>query len=266
MVTLAGESLPDKTAASEPEMLHEAMAVILAAGKGTRMRSSLPKVLHEIHGRAMLSYVISSLEAAGIPRIVTVVGYQAERVIAVLPPEVLYAYQPEQLGTGHAVMCAAPFCPRHGSLLVVCGDTPLLKPDTLRRLVTERRNTNAAAVMLTFFPPDPAGYGRVKRAEDGRVTAVVEHRDASEDELKIREANSGVYCFDPARLFPALEKIKADNSQGEYYLPDVLKVFLSQGDAVSTVCCDDPDEVAGVNTLEQLERVAGILGKDRRNS
>jgi bifunctional UDP-N-acetylglucosamine pyrophosphorylase/glucosamine-1-phosphate N-acetyltransferase len=265
MVTLAGASLPDNPAASGLEMLTGLTAVVLAAGKGTRMGSSLPKVLHEVQGRPMVCYVISSLQTAGVSRIIAVVGHQAELVTPVLPPHVLYAYQREQRGTGHALMCASPLCPREGSLLVVCGDTPLLRPATLRELVEQRSATNDACVILTFMPEDPTGYGRILRDAEGRVNAIVEQRDADPQTLHIRESNSGVYCFDPSLVFRALEAVRPDNAQGEYYLTDVVRILLAQGKSVSTLMCGDPEEVTGINTPAQFAQAAAIMSRERRS-
>ncbi len=239
--------------------MRSATAVILAAGKGTRMHSELPKVLHAVADKPMLHHVISSIRLADIPRIVAVVGHRYELVTAVLPSDVLYAIQSEQKGTAHAFAQAAPLCPRTGSVLVVCGDTPLLRHETLLRLIDVRETSGTAAVMLTMIVENPTGYGRVVRDKDGEVTGVVEHRDANEAQLKIHEVNSGVFCFDAAKVFDALGRVKNDNSQGEYYLPDVLKVLLSAGEKVLGVVCEDAEEVLGVNTVEQLEFVSAIL-------
>jgi len=239
----------------------DATAVILAAGKGTRMKSDLPKVLIPVAGRAMLLRVISSVRRAGIPRIVTVVGHQAQRVAAALPSDVLYVEQREQLGTAHALAQAAPLCPRTGSLLVLCGDTPLLAPGTLASLVERRERTGAWAVMLTAVLDNPSGYGRVVRDGTGSVRGVVEHRDADEATLAVREVNTGVYCFDASRVFEELGGVDRHNAQSEYYLPDVLRRMLEHGGGVETVTLSDPREALGVNTPEQLARAEAVLNR-----
>jgi len=225
------------------------------------MHSDLPKVLHRIDGRPMLSFVVDAVRAAGIPRIIAIVGYGADQVVASLDGDVLYVHQFEQLGTGHAVACAAPLCPRVGSLLIVCGDTPLLLGKSLFDLVRRREESGAAAVMLTMELDDPRGYGRIVRGPDGRIVGVVEEKDATPEQKAIREVNSGVYCFDSALIFGALSGVGCDNAQKEYYLPDALKALLRSGALVETVLCSEPAELVGVNTPEQLRQVAEVIAR-----
>jgi bifunctional UDP-N-acetylglucosamine pyrophosphorylase/glucosamine-1-phosphate N-acetyltransferase len=205
------------------EMTHMS-AIILAAGKGTRMNSDMPKVLHQISHRSMLDYVIRSAADADIRDICLVVGHGAEQVQAAMGDRYQYALQQPQLGTGHAVQQAIPQISADiDAVMILCGDTPLLTAATLRRLKEHFTHSTAACTVLTAVLPDGGKYGRILRGANGDVEAIVEYADADESELQIREVNSGVYCFDLAILQQMLVKIKPDNAQGEYYLTDVIK-------------------------------------------
>jgi bifunctional UDP-N-acetylglucosamine pyrophosphorylase/glucosamine-1-phosphate N-acetyltransferase len=237
-----------------------AAALILAAGEGTRMKSDLPKVAHRILGVPMVDYVVRAAAAAGADRTVVVTGYGADAVEALLADTVATARQDEQLGTGHAVMCAESALGGHaGSLLVLSGDSPLITSETLRRLVRDREAAGAAACVLTTRLPDPTGYGRVVRDASGGVAGVVEHKDCTPEELAIDEVNTGTYCFDAAVLFEHLHRLETDNVQGEYYLTDIVGILVAEGLGVVAAGTDDPGETLGVNSRVQLAEAAGVM-------
>jgi bifunctional UDP-N-acetylglucosamine pyrophosphorylase/glucosamine-1-phosphate N-acetyltransferase len=238
-------------------------AVVLAAGEGTRMRSERPKPLHLLCGRAMLLYVLDSLGDCTISRAVVVVGHGAERVTKKLQedgPDVLldFVEQHVQRGTGDAVSVGLTAFPDDeldlgdGDLLVLPGDTPLLRPATIAALVAEHRRTDAACTVLTARVPDPTGYGRVVRGKDDRVVRIVEQADADADERAIDEINTSIYCFRQSILAPALRRLSPENAQGEYYLTDVVAVLHDAGYLVSAVVADDHRETQGVNDRVQL--------------
>jgi len=234
--------------------------VILAAGQGTRMKSELPKPLHEVCGRPMIDHVLATIEQLGAERTVVVVGAGAERLVAALGEGVVACEQPEQLGTGHAAICARPGLDGFtGDVLITYADIPLVTTDTLRRLTEHHRAEGAAATVLTTELPDPTGYGRIIRDGTGAVAAIVEQRDASAEQRAIREINTGIYLFDSEALLSALDRISPDNDQGEYYLTDAIAILVGDGRPVRALITDDPDEVMGINTrvqLAQAERIA----------
>jgi bifunctional UDP-N-acetylglucosamine pyrophosphorylase/glucosamine-1-phosphate N-acetyltransferase len=246
---------------------HDVAAIILAAGVGKRMQSDLAKVLHPVLGRPMLDHVIDAVQGAGAHRIVVVVGHQAERVrTAVQGRGVEFALQAQQLGTGHAVRQAESLLAgAGGTVLVLCGDTPLLGSDTLRDLYATHRSTSASATVLTADLDDPTGYGRVLRAADGSVLRIVEHKDATDEERRGREINSGLFAFELPELFEALAEVRPDNKQGEYYLTDTIEILRRRGRRVSAQRCRDPREVQGVNTLEQLQEVEKLMQQRTRH-
>ena len=231
-------------------------AVVLAAGKGTRMKSKLPKVLHKLCGKPMLSYVIDSVIVAGVEKTVVVVGYGADLVAQEVKDTAQVAFQAEQLGTAHALMQAAPFLKDFpGQLLVLCGDTPLIEAGSLSKLVENHRAAGAVATVLTAEMEEPAGYGRVIRDGMGRVTRIVEQKDASPEEKLVREVNTGIYCFETAGLFDALNKVTPANAQGEYYLTDIIEMYVHRGLAVGAVMLEDPREMTGINDRVHLAEV-----------
>ncbi len=242
------------------------ITLIMAAGKGTRMKSDLAKVLHSIDGKPMIHFVIQLARELGSRRVIAIIGHQKERVREELDYEhIEFAVQEPQLGTGHAIMQAEPLLHDYdGDALVLSGDVPLLTEQTMRRLIGLHRDHNAMATVLTTVMPDPTGYGRVIRGKNDDVVKIVEHKDATDDERKIREINSGIYVFNSRELFSALKKINSDNAQNEYYLPDVLKVLISENKKVSALITDDFHEISGINTAEQLKEAENILIK--RNS
>jgi bifunctional UDP-N-acetylglucosamine pyrophosphorylase/glucosamine-1-phosphate N-acetyltransferase len=243
-------------------------AIILAAGVGKRMQSDLAKVLHPALGKPLLDHVLEAVRGAGVQKTVVVIGHQAERVRAAMAGRNLqFALQEQQLGTGHAVQQAAPFFAGDtGTTLVLCGDTPLLTTETLRRLLATHRDTRAAATVLTAVLDDATGYGRVLRGPDGAVRRIVEHKDASAEERRVREINSGLFAFSIPDLFEALQHVRADNAQGEYYLTDTLEMLLRLGRRVSAEVCGDAREVLGVNTPEQLREVETIMQQRVRHA
>lgn len=231
------------------------MAIVLAAGKGTRMKSSLYKVLHPVCGLPMVEHVIRSVKQSGVEQIVTIVGHGAEKVQEVLGDSSEYALQAEQLGTGHAVLQAKDLlASQEGTTLVICGDTPLLTGETLQQLFETHETTGAKATILTAVAEDSTGYGRIVRSANSEVAKIVEQKDASEAELEIKEINTGTYVFDNQALFVALASVKNDNAQGEYYLPDVIELFKADGDIVSAHIMDDMDEAIGVNDRVALSQ------------
>ncbi|RMI20095.1 MAG: UDP-N-acetylglucosamine pyrophosphorylase [Calditrichaeota bacterium] len=239
----------------------ELATVILAAGKGTRMKSDLPKVLHTLNGRPMVHYVIDVAEAIGSRRIVLVVGHKKELVIeACRERGVEFVVQSPQLGTGHAVLQTHPlFEGYQGDILVLSGDVPLLRAETLQKLLDIHRQEQPLATLLTTEMDDPTGYGRIVRDENGLVKQIVEHKDADEEIRKIREINVGIYIFRAEPLFRTLPLVKNDNAQGEYYLPDVVKIYVDRGEKVAAVLTGDVEETHGINTVEQLQRAEAIL-------
>lgn len=232
-------------------------AVILAAGKGTRMKSDLPKVVHPIGGRPMVCAVVEACRAAGCGKIVVVVGYQQERVREALAGfEVEFAVQTEQQGTGHAVMSAAPALKGvTGEVFVLAGDGPLIRPKTLRELLTRHRHSRAAASLATSVIEDPTGYGRIVRDEEGRFVGIVEHKDATDDQRKIREVNPSYYCFDAVTLFETLKRVQRNPKSGEYYITDVPQMLLRDGKRVEVIDAVPAEDVLSINTPEELAKV-----------
>ncbi|MDN5346485.1 MAG: bifunctional UDP-N-acetylglucosamine pyrophosphorylase / glucosamine-phosphate N-acetyltransferase [Clostridia bacterium] len=231
----------------------DVVAVILAAGKGKRMHSRLPKVLHRVAGKPMIEHVLAAVRGAGVGQCFIVIGHGAEEVKQQLGSAWSYVYQEEQLGTGHAVAQVKPVWPPEATtMLVLCGDTPLLRPQTLKLLLEEHSRQRAAATVLTACLEDPSGYGRIVRDAFGRVTRIVEEKDATESERAIKEINTGIYCFSTPSLWSALERIKPDNAQGEYYLTDVLAILEASGQEIAAVACPDAEEIMGVNDRLQL--------------
>lgn len=237
-------------------------AIILAAGKGTRMKSALPKVLHKAGGRTMLAQVLHQLRAAGIEDCCVVVGHGAEEVRQSLPQDknLRFALQMPQLGTGHCVQQALPHIPADcEAALIVCGDTPLLTAETLQNLQDKFAQTGADGLILTAEMPDPTGYGRIIRGADGGVTAIVEEKDATPTQKAVTEINTGAYIFKFPALKDALGKLTNDNAQGEYYLTDVIKIIAEAGGRIDTLTTPDAVETTGVNDRVQLAFAAAEL-------
>jgi UDP-N-acetylglucosamine pyrophosphorylase len=231
------------------------LAVVMAAGKGTRMKSELPKVLVPVLRRPMIDYVLDALDAAGVERIVVVVGYRAEDVRRALAARanVEFALQAEQHGTGHAVMCARSQLVGHdGPVLVVAGDSPLMQSESIAALLAEFDRSRPACILGTATKDDPAGLGRVLRDENGRFTGIVEEKDATAEQKRIQEVNLSCYVFNGADLLVALEQIRADNAQGEYYVTDCPGVLLAAGKDVRALCVLKPCEALSINNMAQL--------------
>jgi len=242
----------------------ETWAVILAAGEGKRMRSAQPKILHPLGGQPLVRYPVALVQAAGMAGSVVVVAPGADAVRAALADlGVRFVEQPTPRGTGDALRRAHPALPASATEFVLLyGDVPLLAGATLAALRARHHASRAAATVLTFVPADPTGYGRIRRGRDGRVRAIVEERDATPAERRGRECNSGIYCFDPRRLWPALEAVARPaptNAQGEIYLTDVIAELTRRGSRVEAVRVADPLEVAGVNDRRQLAALEALL-------
>jgi bifunctional UDP-N-acetylglucosamine pyrophosphorylase/glucosamine-1-phosphate N-acetyltransferase len=239
-----------------------ALGIILAAGKSTRMKSALPKVLHEVCGRPMIEYVLDAARAAGVTKIVAVVGHRADLVKAELSrhADVQFALQSEQKGTGHAVMmCREQLAAHHGPVLVLAGDTPLLKSESLGGLLKAQDESRAAAVIGTTDTDANHGLGRIVRDAAGNFDRIVEERDATEEQKRIREINTGCYAFDSHSLMSALDRIRPDNNQAEYYLTDCPLVLKREGKPVVAAKVFDVAEAMGVNTRSQLADVTRAI-------
>ncbi|WP_298869047.1 NTP transferase domain-containing protein [uncultured Gimesia sp.] len=237
-------------------------AVILAAGKSTRMNSELPKVLHPILGRPMIEYVLDAARSANCQKFVVVVGHKAEEVKAALShhSDVEFALQADQKGTGHAVMmCADQLSDHDGPVLVLAGDTPLLKGSSLARLLAIQKENQASCVVGTAITEANEGLGRIVRNDVGSFLRIVEQKDASPEEAAIEEINTGCFAFDCQQLFNALEQVKPNNNQSEYYLTDCAEILLKQGQPVLADAVFDIQEAIGVNTQEQLAEVADLM-------
>jgi bifunctional UDP-N-acetylglucosamine pyrophosphorylase/glucosamine-1-phosphate N-acetyltransferase len=233
--------------------------IVMAAGQGKRMKSALPKVLHPVGGRPMVEYPLRAAEALAASRVVVVVGHGGDAVAEFVGGRALIARQDPPRGTGDAVRCALARIPDFaGTVVVLSGDTPLVRPDTVQRLLTRHRDAGATVTLATVRLDNPAGYGRVLLGAEGRVTAVVEERDATHDQRAIRDVNAGLYALDAEFLRGALNALKPDNAQGEYYLPDVIGRAVEAGLAVRAEPVD-PEEVLGVNTRAELARVESVM-------
>jgi len=236
------------------------VAVLLAAGQGKRMKSAKPKVLHEVGGQAMVKQVIKAIKAAGTDHFVLVVGHGAEDVTAALGTDYTYAWQRQQLGTGHAVKQALPYIEENiTGVLVACADTPLIRPETIRALMEHFSQTSAACTILTAQAPDPSGYGRIIRGANGKVKSIVEEKDATDQEKLISEVNTGTYLFSHEHLVRAINSLTNQNSQGEYYLTDVISSFVSDGLIVNSLISPTWEETIGVNDRIQLAEAERIL-------
>ncbi|MBM7543156.1 bifunctional UDP-N-acetylglucosamine diphosphorylase/glucosamine-1-phosphate N-acetyltransferase GlmU [Amphibacillus cookii] len=240
-------------------------AVILAAGQGTRMKSKLYKVLHPVMGRPMVQHIVDQLQALKLDKMVTVVGAGAEQVKDQLGDITDYVVQNQQLGTGHAVLQAEPLLKNdHGMTIVVCGDTPLLTKETLDALFEHHLQAEAQVTVLTTTINNPTGYGRIIRDQRGHVAKIIEQKDANQDQLLVKEINTGTYCFDNQFLFEALAHVTNDNNQGEYYLPDVIEIAQKQGHKVTAFQTADPNETLGVNDRVALATAEKLM-KQRIN-
>lgn len=235
-------------------------ALILAAGQGKRIKSDIPKVLHKVCGKEMVNHVIDNMRKAEIEDVNVIIGKGAELVKEGTKDRIVsYSMQEEQLGTGHAVKCAADFLRgKKGTVVVFAGDAPLTKKATIENLIKEHEENKNAATLLSAMVEDPTGYGRIIRDEDGYVLKIVEHKDCNEDELLVNEMNAAMYCFDIEELVNSLEKLSNNNNQGEYYLTDVIGILKDEGKKIGAVVTDYEDTI-GVNSRAQLAEAEEIL-------
>lgn len=236
------------------------MAIVMAAGKGTRMKSKKSKLVQKIYGKEIVKRAVENAQKAGVHEIVAVVGYMKEEVMAVLGDSVKYAFQEEMLGTGHAVIQAKEFLKgKKGKILVLNGDVPLIRPETLNKLIEKSIENKEYATLLTAIYDNPTGYGRIVRDEGGNIEAIVEEKDTTEEQKEIKEINAGIYCFDIEELLLALDKIEPNNAQGEYYLTDVIKIMNEKGLKTGAVIVEDNTEILGINDRIQLEMLTKVL-------
>ena len=238
--------------------------LILAAGKGTRMKSELPKVIHEVNGIPMISKIIKVLEILKPEENILILGHKKEEVLKVVGENADYAVQTEQLGTGHAVLQAKDKLKDYdGDVMILCGDTPLLREETLKELYKFHKDTDSVTTILTSIYNNPFGYGRIVK-ENGLVKAIVEEKEADAEIKKIKEVNTGVYCFKGRELFEALSKITNNNEKGEYYLTDVIGIQVGEGKQVQSYVLSDNIEILGVNSKVELAQASKVL-RDRKN-
>lgn len=237
-------------------------SIILAAGKGTRMKSKIPKVLHKVSGKPLVWHVCQSVSSVGVQEIILVVGHQAEDVKAELGDKYKYALQEKQLGTGHAVIQAEPYLSKVAdTILVLCGDTPLLTGPTLQKLLEHHQKTKASATILSAVLENPSNYGRIVRNGKGQVKMIIEEKDALPKEKAIKEINSGTYCFNRKALFTSLKEITPENKQGEYYLTDVIEILVKNNQKVEAIAVEDPIEISGINNRIQLAEAEKVFQK-----
>lgn len=243
------------------------VAIVLAAGKGTRMKSALPKVLHKVGGKPMVEHVLQAATVAGAGQKVVIVGHGAEAVREYIGAGAEFAVQEPQLGTGHAVMQAESVLRDfRGTALILCGDTPLLDGEELRKFVLAHQQSGAAASVMTAIMDDPAGYGRILRDAAGNVAGIVEQKDATAEQKEIREINTGIYCLECPELFAVLKTLGNNNAQGEYYLTDVLGKLRAAGKKVAGVVTADAEMIMGVNSRRQLADAESVLRQRILNS
>ncbi len=252
--------------------MHTLTAIILAAGKGTRMNSDLPKVAHEVGGRAMVRWVAEACAEAGCSRVIVVVGYKQEVVRAIFDDwadeecSIEFAVQEEQLGTGHAVMCAEPLLHAEAATaghatFVLAGDGPLIRSETLATILHRHEESSASATIATAVLDNPDGYGRIVRDPRGGFARIVEQKNASREELAIREVNPSYYCFDVQTLFSLLKRVERNELSGEYYITDVPALALAGGLSVEVIDAVPAEDVLSINTPEQLGEVDAVLRK-----
>ncbi len=233
--------------------MKELIAIILAAGKGSRMKSELPKILHKVGGKPMLQHVMDAAAGAGATQNVVIVGYLGEQVKAYVGENAEIVEQKEQLGTAHAVLQARETLQDFsGTAMILCGDTPLLDAEELQEFFSTHERTQAAATVLTAVLQDPTGYGRIIRDADGKVLKIVEHKDATAEELTIAEVNTGIYCINAPLMFEMLAQISCDNAQGEFYLTDIIHLLVKNSKLVLGVKSKDASTTLGVNSRQQL--------------
>lgn len=236
-------------------------AIILAAGKGTRMKSKYPKVIHKVCGKEMVNHIIDVSKKSGVSDTVVILGHESEKVKDVLPKNTMIAMQTEQLGTGHAVMMAKDYIKDEDTILVLCGDTPLIKEETLKKLFDYHLENKYHATVLTTIVDNPTGYGRIIRDENKDLLKIVEQKDATEEEKLAKEINSGIYCFNGKSLRESLNKLDNNNAQGEYYLTDTIKIIRDSGCKVGAFEGSTIEELMGVNSRVELSIAEEIMRK-----
>ncbi len=239
--------------------MNKLKALILAAGKGTRMESDLPKVLHTVDGKPMVHYSIQAAKDAGASEVCCIVGYKNELVKRTVYDVVSFAEQKEQLGTGHAVKCAMSFIDSGTDTLILCGDTPLITGDSLKALYEKHKKESNGVTVMSAILEDPKGYGRIIRDADGSFMAITEDKDCTEEERQTKEVNAGIYIFNSDALLASLALLKNDNAQGEYYLTDTVGIIRRTGLRVDAMPVADADEIRGVNTVAQLEEAEELM-------
>lgn len=240
--------------------MEQALAIVMAAGKGTRMKSKKSKLVHKIYGKEIIRRAVENVKRAGIEEVITVVGYQKEQIEEVLKDTVQYAIQDEQLGTGHAVIQAAKLLEgRKGKVLVLNGDHPIMRPETLKKLVEVSNERGESATILTIVHDNILPYGKIIHDEQGNIKQIIEHKDCTPEQQQIREVNLGMYCFDIEELQSALKELKNDNVQNEYYLTDVIKIMYDKGLKTGSIVVSDNAEVLGVNDRMDLQILTKAL-------
>jgi len=242
-------------------------AVILAAGKGTRLKTDAPKVLHEVCGRPMLAHVFDACRAAGAAELVAVVGYKKQSVIDAFPDDrIEWVEQAEQKGTGHAVMvCREAVAGRFEHVLVLCGDGPLIRAETIRLLIERHISADAAATLATAEIADPSGYGRIVRDGEGRLLGIVEHGDCDAEQRRIREVNPSYYCFRAADLLETLQQVRPNNVKNEYYITDCIALLIESGRTVNAITAVPPEDILSINSRQDLARVNAVM-RERVNA
>lgn len=246
--------------------MNKTIAVILAAGKGTRMKSNRAKVLHEVFFRPMIHHVMDAVQGSQVSNTAVVVGHQSSRVLEALQDFTFTSvHQEEQLGTGHAVLCAEGACSESDTVMILCGDTPLIRSETIDAMITHHRQMNSTLTIMTTMVSDPFGYGRIITNDNEQVTAIIEEKDADDDQRRIKEINAGIYLVDREYLFQTLRMVGSANSQGEVYLTDIVALANNDGHTVNRFIHSDPVDVLGVNSRVELAQAHSELQK-RRNT
>ena len=238
----------------------ETSAIILAAGSGTRMKSAKPKVAHELLGKPLVRWVVDAAREAGVGTVISVLGHGIDVVRPLVEHDTQVVVQQQRNGTADAVNSAREACEgMTGSLLVLSGDCPLIRPETIAGLARAREEADAAVAVLTMEAENPFGYGRIIRDAQGQVECIVEQKDCTPEQAAVTECNSGFYCFDAQYLFDALNRVSNENAQGEFYLTDVIGIARADGRSVVALCAEDPEECLGINTRLQLSVAAKVM-------